>query len=197
MGMNAGEKSEGRAGKQLVRPSDPETHILSSKAERSKRAEREQSETLSKPLSTLLLTETEDEVDSRMIKPQQSSAEEPGAKTIRSMEEKMNDDVTHENFVDDHDEYSTGGNVGSEGYLQQRALHLPLLELLYLPQVSPPLGALLVPQTGQQLPLSIHTAGLLLSVLLLPSALSHYLCWWLWVQLRLCEKKTRENTENT
>lgn len=35
------------------------------------------------------------------------------AKTIRSMEEKMNDDVTHENVVDDLDEYNTEGNVGS------------------------------------------------------------------------------------
>lgn len=29
----------------------------------------------------------------------------------------MNDDVTHENVVDDHDEYNTGGNVGS-GHLK-------------------------------------------------------------------------------
>ncbi|XP_071344452.1 testis-expressed protein 9 isoform X2 [Trachinotus anak] len=125
---------------------------------------REQSEVLSKPLSTLLLTDIEDEEDSRMIKPQQCTVQEPGvkvvtqkrvtstsqnmctgkqgkeshcktatskashsheleavedtadfflAKTIRSMEEKMNDTVTHENVVDDHDVCNAGDNIGS------------------------------------------------------------------------------------
>ncbi|XP_071344454.1 testis-expressed protein 9 isoform X4 [Trachinotus anak] len=35
------------------------------------------------------------------------------AKTIRSMEEKMNDTVTHENVVDDHDVCNAGDNIGS------------------------------------------------------------------------------------
>ncbi|XP_029315748.1 testis-expressed protein 9 [Cottoperca gobio] len=119
---------------------------------------REQREVLSKPLSTLLLTDLEDEEESR-IKPQQSTAQEPRvkvvttkratstshnnkqgkephwktatsnvshvedlaagedsadfflAKTIRSMEEKMNVTMTHENIVDDVD--TTGDNAGS------------------------------------------------------------------------------------
>ncbi|XP_026175773.1 testis-expressed protein 9 isoform X2 [Mastacembelus armatus] len=122
---------------------------------------REQSEVLSKPLSTLLLTDIEDEEDSRIIKPQQCTGQEPNlkvtknrvpsashsrkqgkqthcktatskvsdagelgavedstdfflAKTIRSMEEKMNNTVTHENDVDDHDMCNTGNNLGSD-----------------------------------------------------------------------------------
>ena len=38
------------------------------------------------------------------------------AKTIQSMEEKMNDAVTHDNVVDDHDVYNTGDNVGSGNF---------------------------------------------------------------------------------
>ncbi|KAI3377873.1 hypothetical protein L3Q82_009017, partial [Scortum barcoo] len=122
---------------------------------------REQSEVLSKPLSTLLLSDVEDEEDSRIIKPNQCTVQEPAvkvvtkkrvpstsqkmctgkqgqefqckavtpqtshvddlaavgesadfflAKTIRSMEEKMNDNDTHEHVVDDS---SHGDNVGS------------------------------------------------------------------------------------
>ncbi|XP_026233403.1 testis-expressed protein 9 isoform X2 [Anabas testudineus] len=119
---------------------------------------REQNEVLSKPLSTLLLTDFDDEEESRIMKPQQSPVHEPRvkvvtqktvksasqnrctrkqekennitsnvsqadelgaaedsadfflAKTIRSMEEKMNNTVTHENVEDDHD---VGDNVGS------------------------------------------------------------------------------------
>lgn len=52
-------------------------------------------------------------------------------------------------------------------YLEELALHLPLpLLLLDLPQVSPPLGVLLLLQTGLQCPLSVHTLDLLLPVLL-------------------------------
>nr|XP_046242244.1 testis-expressed protein 9 [Scatophagus argus] len=123
---------------------------------------REQSEVLSKPLSTLLLTDTEDEEDSRIITPLQCTSQEPSvkvmtkkrvtsasknmgpgkqgktphfktlaadlthtgdsadinnsadiflAKTIRSVEEKMNDAVTHENVVDDVP--NNGDDVGS------------------------------------------------------------------------------------
>ncbi|XP_035507981.1 testis-expressed protein 9 isoform X2 [Morone saxatilis] len=123
---------------------------------------REQSEVLSKPLSALLLTDIEDEEDSRIIKPHQCAVQAPGAKvvtkkrvtltsqnmgagkhgkeprsktptptvshvdnsaavedstdfflakTIRSMEEKMNDTVTHESVVDDVS--YAGDNVGS------------------------------------------------------------------------------------
>ncbi|XP_074474496.1 testis-expressed protein 9 isoform X1 [Sebastes fasciatus] len=125
---------------------------------------REQSEVLSKPLSTLLLTDIEDEDESRIIKPQQCTVQEPGvgvkmvstlrvtstshnmstvkqgkephrktatpklahvddvaavgdsadgflAKTIRSMEEKMNDTVIHENVVEDVAD--ADDNVGS------------------------------------------------------------------------------------
>ncbi|CAK6954861.1 testis-expressed protein 9 isoform X2 [Scomber scombrus] len=121
---------------------------------------REQSEVLSKPLSTLLLTDIEDEEASRMIKPQQCTVQEPRvkvltkkrvtsasqntgkkgkephsktatakvplvddltaieetddsflAKTIRSMEEKMNDPVLHENAVDDVS--NAGDTIGS------------------------------------------------------------------------------------
>ncbi|XP_039987180.1 testis-expressed protein 9 isoform X2 [Xiphias gladius] len=43
---------------------------------------REQSEVLSKPLSTLLLTDTEDEEDSRIIKPRQCTVPEPGVKVV-------------------------------------------------------------------------------------------------------------------
>ncbi|XP_044047877.1 testis-expressed protein 9 [Siniperca chuatsi] len=43
---------------------------------------REQSEVLSKPLSTLLLTDNEDEEDSRIIKPHQGTVREPGAKVV-------------------------------------------------------------------------------------------------------------------
>ncbi|KAM9366748.1 testis-expressed protein 9 isoform 1-T1 [Symphorus nematophorus] len=120
---------------------------------------REQSEVLSKPLSTLLLTDIDDEEDSRITKPQKRTVQEPSvkvvtkkrvtstsqnmgtgkqgkeahpktltpkvshmddlaavedsadvfvAKTIRSMEEKMNDIVTNEDAVDD-----AGDTVGS------------------------------------------------------------------------------------
>uniref|UniRef100_UPI0037E9A4B7 testis-expressed protein 9 n=1 Tax=Semicossyphus pulcher TaxID=241346 RepID=UPI0037E9A4B7 len=121
---------------------------------------REQSEVLSKPFSTLLLTDFDDEEDQRIMTPRQSPVQERGmkvvtkkritstsqkmcarkqekephrkiatpkaspvedlgavedaadfflAQTIRSMEEKMNDDtVTPENVVDD-----AGDNVGS------------------------------------------------------------------------------------
>ncbi|KAG8001528.1 Testis-expressed protein 9 [Nibea albiflora] len=107
---------------------------------------KEQSEVLSKPLSTLLLTDIEDEDDSRIIKPhRQSFVQEPGvkvsaqniklecptlkasqvddlaavddaadfflAKTIRSMEEKMDDTVAHENVGEDL--CDAGDNVGS------------------------------------------------------------------------------------
>ncbi|KAE8297072.1 Testis-expressed protein 9 Testis-specifically expressed protein 1 [Larimichthys crocea] len=124
---------------------------------------REQSEVLSKPLSALLLTDIENEDDSRIIKlHHQSSVQEPGAKvvskkrvtstsqnmgtgkqgkepcctsqtpkashmddlaavddsadfflakTIRSMEEKMDDTVAHENVGEDL--CDAGDNVGS------------------------------------------------------------------------------------
>ncbi|XP_068587222.1 testis-expressed protein 9 [Cebidichthys violaceus] len=122
---------------------------------------REQSEVLSKPFPPLLLTDIEDEEESRKIKPQQCTMQEPGvkvvtkkkvtstsnmcngkqrkephcntvtpkisqvvdlaavgdsedffvAKTIRSMEEKMNDSVIHDNVVDD--EANAGDNEGS------------------------------------------------------------------------------------
>ncbi|XP_034419391.1 testis-expressed protein 9 isoform X2 [Cyclopterus lumpus] len=123
---------------------------------------REQSEVLSKPFSTLLLTDVEDEEESRKIHNPQSTMQEPGvkvvtkkriaatshsistrkqkkeprcktvlpkithvadladvedsedfflAKTIRSMEEKMNDTVTQEDVVDD--EANAGDNVCS------------------------------------------------------------------------------------
>ncbi|XP_075966235.1 testis-expressed protein 9 [Anarhichas minor] len=114
---------------------------------------REQSEVLSKPFSTLLFTDIEDEEESRKMKPQQCTMQEPGvkvvtkkkvtkqrkephcntvtpkishvadlaaaedsedffvAKTIRSMEEKMNDSAIHDNVVDD--EANAGDNVGS------------------------------------------------------------------------------------
>ncbi|XP_070688275.1 testis-expressed protein 9 [Pempheris klunzingeri] len=42
----------------------------------------EQSEALSKPLSTLVLTDIQDEEDSRVMKPQQSSVQEPGGKVV-------------------------------------------------------------------------------------------------------------------
>ncbi|XP_018523586.1 testis-expressed protein 9 isoform X2 [Lates calcarifer] len=125
---------------------------------------REQSEVLSTPLSTLLLTDIEDEDNSRVIKPQQCAVQEPGlkagtkkrvtlgsqgmctgkqgkeshfkaapskvshadelaavedsadfflTKTIRSMEEKMNDSVALENAVEDNDVTNAGDNVGS------------------------------------------------------------------------------------
>ncbi|GAA6227816.1 testis-expressed sequence 9 protein [Lates japonicus] len=125
---------------------------------------REQSEVLSKPLSTLLLTDIEDEDNSRVIKPQQWAVQEPClkagtkkrvtsgsqsmctgkqgkeshfkaapskvshadelaavedsadfflTKTIRSMEEKMNDSVALENAVEDNDVTNAGDNVGS------------------------------------------------------------------------------------
>ncbi|XP_031170263.1 testis-expressed protein 9 [Sander lucioperca] len=122
---------------------------------------REQNEVLAKPLSTLLLTDIEDEEESRIKKPQQCTVQEPGvkmskirvtstshnictgrqgnephwktatqkmprvddlaavadsadcflAKSIRSMEEKMNDTMIHENVVDDV--ANAGDNVGS------------------------------------------------------------------------------------
>ncbi|XP_047436920.1 testis-expressed protein 9 isoform X2 [Mugil cephalus] len=117
---------------------------------------REQSDVLSKPLSKVLLTDTEDEEDSRMTKHHYGSVQEAGvkvatkkrvtstsqkmrtakqgketldvshvedfaavedsaelflAKTIRSMEEKMNDAAAHENVVDDLS--NIGENVGS------------------------------------------------------------------------------------
>ncbi|KAA8595609.1 hypothetical protein FQN60_010900 [Etheostoma spectabile] len=92
---------------------------------------REQSEVLAKPLSTLLLTDIEDEEKSRIIKPQQCTVQEPGvkmshvddlaavadsadcflAKTIRGMEEKMDDTGIHENVVDDV--ANAGDNIGS------------------------------------------------------------------------------------
>nr|XP_020461806.1 testis-expressed protein 9 isoform X2 [Monopterus albus] len=118
---------------------------------------KEQSEMLSKPLSTLLLTDIKDEEESRTLK--QCTGREPGlkvvtkkrvtsasqdmnrgnqgkeplskpatsevshvddsgpeyflAKTIRSIEEKMSDTVTHENVEDDHDVLDTGCHVGS------------------------------------------------------------------------------------
>ncbi|KAK9542737.1 hypothetical protein VZT92_000573 [Zoarces viviparus] len=114
---------------------------------------REQSEVLSKPFPTLLLTDIEDEEESRKMKPQQCTMQEPNmkvvtktkvtkqrkdphcntvtpeishvadlaavgdsedvfvAKTIRSMEEKMNDSAIHDNVVDD--EANAGDNVGS------------------------------------------------------------------------------------
>ncbi|XP_068432294.1 testis-expressed protein 9 [Clinocottus analis] len=123
---------------------------------------REQSEVLSKPFSTLLLTVSEDEEESRKIKPQPNTLKEPGlkdviqkriastshntctgkprkephcktitpkiahvadladvedsenvflAKTIRSMEMKMNNTVIQEHFVDD--EANAGDDVGS------------------------------------------------------------------------------------
>nr|XP_033478999.1 testis-expressed protein 9 isoform X2 [Epinephelus lanceolatus] len=124
---------------------------------------REQSEVLSKPLSTLLLTDIEDEDESRIMKHQQAAVQEPGvkavtkkratstshnmcpekqgkgphrktatpsmsqvddlaavedsadcflAKTISSMEEKMNNNtVVHENGLDDGAD--AGENLGS------------------------------------------------------------------------------------
>ncbi|XP_045889402.1 testis-expressed protein 9 isoform X1 [Micropterus dolomieu] len=128
---------------------------------------REQSEVLSKPFSTIRLTDIEDEEDSRIIKPHHCTVLEPSvkvvtkkrptstsqnmcagkqgkeprcitalldfrtpqashlddlaaeedaadsflAKTIRSMEMKMDDTVTHENVVDDLS--NAGDNVGS------------------------------------------------------------------------------------
>ncbi|XP_070814440.1 testis-expressed protein 9 [Chaetodon trifascialis] len=107
---------------------------------------REQSEVLSKPISTLVLTDIEDEEDSRIITPHQCTVQEPRvkvetkkratssqnratgkpekeptrktshvddlaavgdsadfflAKTIRSMEEKMNNTAAHDNVADD------------------------------------------------------------------------------------------------
>ncbi|XP_028999801.1 testis-expressed protein 9 [Betta splendens] len=117
---------------------------------------RDQNNVLSKSVSTLLLTDIDDEDNSRVVKPQQCTVQESGvkvangkrvksssqnkctrmqqkenkttsqlsqadelgaeesancflARTIRNMEEKMNDTVTHENVEDDYD---TGDNVG-------------------------------------------------------------------------------------
>ncbi|XP_023256498.1 testis-expressed protein 9 isoform X1 [Seriola lalandi dorsalis] len=140
---------------------------------------REQSEVLSKPLSTLLLTDIEDEEDSRLIKHQQSTVKEPRvkvvinkrvtstsqsmctgkkgkeshcktatskashsdkseaiedsvdffmAKTIRTMEEKMNDTVTHENVVDDHDLCNAGDNVGSDAQIRVLKAKLRIMQ---------------------------------------------------------------------
>ncbi|XP_040895056.1 testis-expressed protein 9 [Toxotes jaculatrix] len=124
---------------------------------------KEQSEVLSKPLSTLVLTDIEDEEDSRIIKPQQCTAQEPSmkvtkkrvtltsqnmctgkqakeshyktatskvsradgsaavedsadlflAKTIRSMEERMSDTVTHDSAMGEHDVSNAGDDMGS------------------------------------------------------------------------------------
>lgn len=58
--------------------------------------------------------------------------------------------------------------------LEQGALYLLLLELLlHLSQIPPPFEALLLPQAGLDLPLSVHPLGLLLPVLLLDPPLSH------------------------
>ncbi|KAM6950372.1 testis-expressed protein 9 isoform 1-T1 [Lycodopsis pacificus] len=122
---------------------------------------REQTEVLSKPFPTLLFTDIEDEEESRKMKPQQCTMQEPNmkvmtkkkvtstshmcsgkqrkvphcntvtpkishvadlaavedsedffvAKTIRSIEEKMNDSAIHDNVVDD--EANAGDDVGS------------------------------------------------------------------------------------
>ncbi|XP_063332227.1 testis-expressed protein 9 [Pelmatolapia mariae] len=119
---------------------------------------REQSEVLSKPLSNVLLTDTEEEETSRITKTQTCALQQPGvkeatkkivvlrsqnmlsgkqvkdpqfktgsseddfeavedsansflAKTIHSMEEKMNNAVVHENAVDEIPNF--GDNVGS------------------------------------------------------------------------------------
>ncbi|XP_059215192.1 testis-expressed protein 9 isoform X2 [Centropristis striata] len=121
---------------------------------------RDQSDVLSQPLSNLLLTDFDDEDESRMIKPQQSSEQQPGlkvvtkkrptshskrsgkqgrephcgtttpkkshvddlaavedsadfflAKTIRGVEEKMNDSLSHEDVGDDAAD--AGDNIGA------------------------------------------------------------------------------------
>ncbi|XP_070762273.1 testis-expressed protein 9 [Enoplosus armatus] len=138
---------------------------------------REQSEVLSKPLSTLLLTDIDDEENSRIIKPQQGAVQEPGvkvvtkkrltstsqnmctgkqgkeprcksttpkashvddlkaaedsadfflAKTIRSMEEKMDDTVTHENLADDVS--NAGDNVGSDAQVRVLKAKLRIMQ---------------------------------------------------------------------
>ncbi|KAF3832611.1 hypothetical protein F7725_026276, partial [Dissostichus mawsoni] len=80
---------------------------------------RDQNEVLSKPLSTLLLSDIEDEERSRTSKASrvddlvagEDSADSFLANTIRSMEEKMNDIMIHESVMDDFD--TAGENVGS------------------------------------------------------------------------------------
>ncbi|XP_053275335.1 testis-expressed protein 9 isoform X2 [Pleuronectes platessa] len=110
---------------------------------------REQSKVPSKPLSTLLISDNEDEEDSRIsriMRPgtrgkksdckraslsradESADGEDSGdlflAKLIHGMEEKMKDTDIHDVVGDDHDVLNAGDNVGSEA--QMRVLNAKL-----------------------------------------------------------------------
>ncbi|XP_035029065.1 testis-expressed protein 9 isoform X1 [Hippoglossus stenolepis] len=110
---------------------------------------REQSKVLSKPLSTLLLSDNEDEEDSRISRIMRpgTKGKEPHCKTaslsradesaagedlflaklIRGMEEKMKDTDIHDIVGDDPDVFDAGDNVGSAvSEAQMRVLNAKL-----------------------------------------------------------------------
>ncbi|XP_056268571.1 testis-expressed protein 9 isoform X2 [Pseudoliparis swirei] len=125
---------------------------------------RDQREVLSKPFSTVLFTDVEDEAESRKTRPPQSTMQQPGvkvvtnkrkeprcktvtpkishvadladgedsdlflAKTIRSMEEKMNDIVIQEDVVDE--EVDAGDDVGPGVSEAQIRVHKAKLRIM-------------------------------------------------------------------